>query len=145
MTKIERIRETVEGLPDSPHLTKRTEAGWKLVALEWQRAIESQGPPAGKLVEEVPYGLRVSEDCFHLEENPAELRVLTVMMEEIIRDRRLTEVAATLNEAGFRTRKGEPWGPIQVFNMLPRLIEVGPRIFSASDWEARRKQIYKAV
>jgi hypothetical protein len=144
MPKIERIRETVEGLPDSPTLSKRTEAGWKLVALEWQRAIESQ-EPAGKIVEEVPYGLRVSEDCFHLEENPAELRVLTLMMEEIIRDRPLSEVAAALNEAGFRTRQGETWGPIQVFNLLPRLIEMGPRIFSAADWEARRRQIYRAV
>jgi len=145
MAKIERIRETVEGLPDSPYLSNMAEAGWKLVAIEWQRAIESQVPPAGKLVEEVPFGLRVSEDCFHLEENPAELRVLTLMMEEIIRDRPLSEVAAALNEAGFRTRHGEPWGPIQVFNMLPRLIEVGPRIFSTADWEARRSQIYRAV
>ncbi len=144
MAKIERIRETVEGPPDSAYLGKMAEAGWKLVAVEWQRAIESQ-EPGHKLVEEVPYGLRVSGDCFHLEENPAELRVLTLMMEEIILDKPLSEVAAALNEAGFRTRQGKSWGPIEVFNMLPRLTEVGPRIFSAEDWEARRKRIYKTV
>ncbi len=144
MARIERIREAVEGLPNSAHLAKMAEAGWSLVALEWQRAIES-GEPAGKLFEEVPYGLRVANDCSHLEENPTELRVLVLMMDEIIRDRPLSRVAAALNEAGFRTRQGERWGPIQVFNLLPRLIEVGPRIFSSADWEVRRQQIYKAV
>ncbi|PYV30140.1 MAG: hypothetical protein DMG22_21245 [Acidobacteria bacterium] len=144
MARIERIREAVQGLPDSAYLAKMAEAGWSLVALEWQRAIESE-EAAGKLFEEVPYGLRVSNDCCHLEENPAELRVLVLMMDEIIRDRPLSRVAAALNEAGFRTRQGDLWGPIQVFNLLPRLIEVGPRIFSSADWEVRRQQIYKAV
>jgi len=144
MARIERIREAVQGLPDSAYLAKMAEAGWSLVALEWQRAIESE-EAAGKLFEEVPYGLRVSNDCCHLEENPAELRVLVLMMDEIIRDRPLSRVAAALNEAGYRTRQGDLWGPIQVFNLLPRLIEVGPRIFSSADWEVRRQQIYKAV
>ena len=144
MARIERIREAVQGLPDSAYLAKMAEAGWSLVALEWQRAIESE-EAAGKLFEEVPYGLRVSNDCCHLEENPAELRVLVLMMDEIILDRPLSRVAAALNEAGFRTRQGDLWGPIQVFNLLPRLIEVGPRIFSSADWEVRRQQIYKAV
>jgi len=144
MARIERIREAVQGLPDSAYLAKMAEAGWSLVALEWQRAIESE-EAAGKLFEEVPYGLRLSNDCCHLEENPAELRVLVLMMDEIIRDRPLSRVAAALNEAGFRTRQGDLWGPIQVFNLLPRLIEVGPRIFSSADWEVRRQQIYKAV
>ena len=124
MARIERIREAVQGLPDSAYLAKMAEAGWSLVALEWQRAIESE-EAAGKLFEEVPYGLRVSNDCCHLEENPAELRVLVLMMDEIIRDRPLSRVAAALNEAGFRTRQGDLWGPIQVFNLLPRLIELG--------------------
>jgi hypothetical protein len=29
--------------------------------------------------------------------------------------------------------------------MLPRLIEVGPNIFSADDWEERRQRLLKMV
>jgi hypothetical protein len=30
---------------------------------------------------------------------------------------------------------------VAVFNMMPRLIEVGPRIFSSVEWEKRRVKI----
>jgi len=42
---------------------------------------------------------------------------------------------------GYRTRAGKPWSRVAVFNMMPRLIEVGPRIFSSEEWEQRRLRI----
>jgi hypothetical protein len=145
MAKLDRVREVVKGIPDPVYLAQRSEAGWKLVALEWERigqAGETQKPPVR---EEVPYGLRVSDDCFHLEENPEELQILMLMMEEIVQDNPLSKVVSALNAAGFRTREGDPWDAVGVFNMLPRLIEVGPRMFSTEEWELRRRRLFKVV
>jgi hypothetical protein len=44
MANKERIREPLSGLPTLEHLVERVEAGWKLVALEWER--EAAGAPA---------------------------------------------------------------------------------------------------
>ena len=67
------------------------------------------------------------------------------MMELIVQDYSLTLVAAELNKKGLRTREGGPWTPVSVFNMLPRLIEVGPRIFSSDEWEDRRARLMRMV
>ena len=145
MTKINRVREVVKSLPDPVYLTQRTEAGWKLVALEWERVDETEGEQPRPLREQVPYGMRVSDDCLHLEENPEEVQVLMLMMEEIVQDNPLSKVVTALNAAGFRTRAGEPWDAVGVFNMLPRLIEVGPRMFSTEEWELRRRRLFKVA
>jgi hypothetical protein len=50
-------------------------------------------------------------------------------------------VAEELNRRGFRTRAGGDWSPVAVFNLLPRLIEVGPRIFSSEEWIVRRPKL----
>ena len=145
MSKINRVREVVKSLPDPVYLTQRTEAGWKLVALEWERVDETEGEQPRPLREQVSYGMRVSDDCLHLEENPEEVQVLMLMMEEIVQDNPLSKVVTALNAAGFRTRAGEPWDAVGVFNMLPRLIEVGPRMFSTEEWELRRRRLFKVV
>ena len=145
MSKINRVREVVKSLPDPVYLTQRTEAGWKLVALEWERVDETEGEQPRPLREQVPYGMRVSDDCLHLEENPEEVQVLMLMMEEIVQDNPLSKVVTALNAAGFRTRAGEPWDAVGVFNMLPRLIEVGPRMFSTEEWELRRRRLFKVA
>jgi hypothetical protein len=145
MPKINRVREVVKSLPDPVYLKQRTEAGWKLVALEWERVDETEGQPPRPLREQVPYGMRVSDDCMHLEENPEEIQVLMLMMEEIVQDNPLSKVVTAVNAAGFRTREGEPWDAVGVFNMLPRLIEVGPRMFSTEEWELRRRRLFKVV
>jgi hypothetical protein len=31
-------------------------------------------------------------------------------------------------------RNGKPWSRVALFNMTPRLIEVGPRLFSTEEW-----------
>jgi hypothetical protein len=145
MAKLDRVREVVKGIPDPVYLAQRSEAGWKLVALEWEKLDEAGAPEKRLIREEVPYGLRVSDDCFHLEENPEELQVLMLMMEEIVQDNPLSKVVSAVNAAGFRTREGEPWDAVGVFNMLPRLIEVGPRMFSTEEWELRRRRLFKVV
>src|SRR6185369_9952534 len=106
-------------------------AGWRVAAVEWVR--ESAAAPASKTPprEEVPYGMRVGLDCIHLEEDSTETQAMLLMLEMIVQEIRLPEVAAELNRRGFRTRTGSEWSPVAVFDLLPRLIEIGPRIFSS--------------
>jgi hypothetical protein len=56
-------------------------------------------------------------------------------------DVRFSMVAQELNEKGFRTRKGRPWTPSAVFEMLPRLVEVAPTILSSEEWEALKSRL----
>lgn len=144
MTKIERIREVVTGAVDVEYMRAKTEAGWKLVAMEWRREIEGEEAPQ-VMVEEIPYGLRVAQDCSRLEEDLGERAILMQMMELIVQDYSVSLIASELNKRGLRTREGHHWTPVSIFNMLPRLIEVGPRIFSSDEWEERREHLLKMV
>ena len=145
MVKVERIREVVTGSVDLDYVRQKTEAGWKLVAMEWRREVPGDDSKEAVLIEEIPYGLRVAADCSRLEEDPDERTVLIQMMELIVQDYSITLVSSELNKRGLRTRSGGFWTPVSVFNMLPRLIEVGPNIFSSDDWEARRQRLLKMV
>jgi hypothetical protein len=141
MSKTERIRERVTMLPDEQTLRDRRAAGWRLAAIEWER--DAPGEGAGQL--DPPFGLRVADDCFHLEDDPGEREVLTIALEQIVQDRRLTQVAEELNRRGFRTRGGSSWSPAAVFELLPSIIEAGPRIFSTEEWDQRRRQALRAI
>ena len=141
--RTERIREEVKGLADPEYFQEKTEAGWRLVAVEWEREAEGQGGGASRLAEEVPYGLQVAEDCLHLKDNAEELRVLMLMMELIVLDHSISRVADELNQQGYRTRRGTKWSAVSVFNMLPRLIETGPRIFTSEEWVAKRVHFFR--
>ncbi|MGE5322059.1 MAG: recombinase family protein [Actinomycetota bacterium] len=145
MARVERIREVVTGSVDLEYMKTKTEAGWKLVAMEWRREIAGDERQEAVIVEEIPYGLRVASDCSRLEEDPDERAVLIKMMELIVQDYSLSLVASELSKAGLRTRSGSPWTPVSVFNMLPRLIEVGPRIFSSEEWETRRERLLNMI
>jgi hypothetical protein len=145
MARVERIREVVTGSVDLEYMRQKTDAGWKLVAMEWRREIEGEEAAQQVIVEEIPYGLRVATDCSRLEEDPAERAVLMQMMELIVQDYSVTLAATELNKRGLRTREGGYWTPVSVFNMLPRLIEVGPRIFSSEEWETRRERLLRMV
>lgn len=143
MTKTRRIREALSGPLDVDYLKQRMEGGWRPVAIEWEQdTTDDQG---GGLLEEVPYGLRVAGDGVHLEENPGEKQVMMLIMELIVLDHPLSYIATELNRRGFRTRHGAMWSPVSVFNLLPRLIEMGPRIFSSEEWIDRRPHLYKLV
>ena len=87
----------------------------------------------------------MASDCSRLEEDPNERAVLVQMMELIVQDYSITLVASELNKRGLRTREGGYWTPVSVFNMLPRLIEVGPHIFNSDEWETRKARLLKMV
>lgn len=143
MSKLQRVRE-VPSAPLSPeYVSQKTQEGWKLTAIEWEREVEETAGQAGPLTEDVPYGLRVSADCSHLEENITEKQALVLMMDLIVQDAPLSLVAEELNRKGFRTRAGSNWTPGSVFDMLPRLIQVGPRIFSSTEWTARTRHLFR--
>jgi len=145
MARVERIRELIRVSVGPEYFKEKTEAGWKLVAVEWQREIEGGLEEPHTFIEDVPFGLRVAADCQHLEEDPRERDILVLMMDLIVQDQPLSRVADGLNQAGFRTRQGSPWSPVSVFNMLPRLIEAGPHIFSSEEWTARREHLMRVV
>jgi len=149
MKKIDRIREKITILPTASYLSKMHDAGWKLVALEWEREIEVPGESPAELsaelaaqsTEEVPFGLRVAADCQHLEDDPLEMETLRFLTEMIVQDVSFRSMADALNIRGYRTRDGRPWNAATVFKLTPRLVEAAPRILSGSEWESRRKQV----
>jgi hypothetical protein len=145
MPKREHLRELVSGELDREHAQKRIEAGWKMVAVEWEREVEGPEVTGNGFREEVPYGLQVGNDCVHLVDNPREREALVLMMDLIVQDHPLSHVARELNLRGYRTREGGPWSQVSVFNLMPRLVEAGPGIFSSEEWEARRKRLTRAV
>ena len=144
MPNLEHLRELVVGTLDPERLQEREKAGWRLVAVEWEREAAEASRGGNGFVEEVPYGMQVGSDCLHLVENPTERAALVLMMDLIVQDHPLSYVARELNLKGFRTREGQSWNQVAVFNMLPRLVDVGPKIFSSGEWEARRKRVMAA-
>lgn len=145
MAKVERIREVLMTTPDPEFFKKRAEAGWRMVAVEWEREGEADEQESRRRQEEVPFGLKVSHDCQHLEENPTEMEALRLMMELVVQDISFPRMADELNRRGYRTRDGFKWDLVSVFNMLPRVIEIGPRILHSEQWLARRKQLPRIV
>jgi hypothetical protein len=135
----EHFREMLEGSLDASHIEKMKTAGWKPLAIEWERA--TPGAAEGKQShEEIPFGVQIAKDCARLEENPAEMRILFVMMELVVQDASLTRIAEELNRRGYKTRSGNDWTPLSVYNVFPRLVEVSPRIFSDESWVSRPRQ-----
>jgi len=137
MKKTERVRQVVSGVVSDDDLKRQSEKGWRLVALEWEREVESAEEP---LPGEVPFGLRIAPETQRLEEDPKERETLFQMMELIVQEGSYSRIAVELNRRGCRTREGEKWTPISVFEMLPRLIEVGPHLFRSTEWESRKQQ-----
>jgi hypothetical protein len=142
MAYFERVRDVIAG-PFSPEIIQqRIGTGWQMVSIEWRRELpDSETPPEGGFEEQIPFGLRISDDCKRLEVHPAENQVLLLMMDLLAQDFSYSAIVSDLNEKGFRTREGKPWNRVAVFNMMPRLIEVGPRIFSSEEWEQRRLKL----
>ena len=141
MHRTERIRQTASGQLTWDEVQKRQKEGWRLIALEWEREVpESEKTVTeGRDHEDPPFGLRVANDCSTLEEDRGENEALIAMMELIIQDGPYSSIAEELNRRGYRTREGLKGSPISVFEMLPRLIDAGPRILSSENWQ-RRKQ-----
>jgi hypothetical protein len=143
MPRTERIRQSATGQLTWDEIQKLQNQGWRLIALEWERdvsEIESAGEAPSQ--EYPPFGLRVADDCSTLVEDRSENEALVAMMELVIKDGPYSSIAEELNRRGYRTREGLRWSPVSVFEMLPRLIDAGPRILSSENWH-RRKQEYQ--
>src|SRR5581483_11881044 len=87
MAHFERIRDVISS-PFSPEIIQqRTAAGWQMVSIEWRRELpESEAPTQGAFSEDIPYGLRISDDCQRLEIDPVENQTLMLMMELLVQD-----------------------------------------------------------
>jgi len=133
----ERIRQVLTGPVDWEQVKAYQKEGWRVAAVEWER--EVPGTQRAE-AESPPYGLRIAGDCTRLEENPTEREVLVSMMELMIQDGPYSFVAEELNRRGYQTRSGGKWSAVSVFEMLPRLIEAGPKIFSSAEWHERRQR-----
>jgi hypothetical protein len=138
MPKHERVRDFMTSPPSAEYFREKAGEGWKLVAVEWERGAQPSSVPE----EGIPFGLRVASDCRRLEENPDEMQVLTMMLEVIVQDGPLSRAAQVINERGFTTRDGEKWTSTALFYLLPRLIEVGPRLCTSEEWVERRKHLF---
>ncbi len=143
MAKTERVRQEIESQFSADDIARQKQQGWKLVAVEWERELPEEAlDPA--IPGDVPFGLQVADDAPpRLEENPMEREILFLMMELTVQDGPYSAIAEELNRCGYRTRQGGRWTPITVFQMLPRLIEAGPRIFATEEWQKRRAHIAK--
>jgi Recombinase len=145
MARVERMREVLPGPLTAAYLDQKSTEGWKPVAVVWERQVEDGQTEAAQIAEDVPYGLKISENCIELEQDIQEKEALLVMLEMIIQDKPLSEIAESLNQRGFRTRHNTKWTPGTVFDMLPRLIEVGPRVFTSEEWVVRRGRLMNVV
>jgi Recombinase len=144
----QRSRDLVGGPLSLDYFMRRAADGWTLAAVEWVReinapevtsevaALEIRAEP-----DEIPYGLRIGDDGLHLEPNPVETTVLLLILEKIVMEKRLSQIADDLNTGGFRTRRGARWTSSTIFDLLPRLIEVGPKLLKSADWRERRTRI----
>jgi len=144
MRRTERIRQSASGQLTWDEIQKLQNEGWRLIALEWERDAPEDDKTASEEHdhEDPPFGLRVAPDCSTLVEDRSENEALLAMMELITQDGPYSSIAEELNRRGYRTREGSKWSPVSVFEMLPRLIEAGPRILSSENWH-RRKQEYQ--
>lgn len=139
----QRSRDLIAGELTLDYFMKKAAEGWKLAAVEWVREVADSVSDAVPLQvavhpEQVPYGLQFAPDGMHLERNPLETAVLLMILEEIVKEKRITEIAADLNGHGFKTRSGSLWSASAVFELLPRLIDMGPTLLKSSEWVERR-------
>jgi hypothetical protein len=136
-----RVREVVWEPPSPHYLMEKARKGWSLVALEWEREMDPGEARTMGLACDVPYGLRVAANSVTLEEDPDERAIITQILALIVRDEmRFSQIAEALNAGGFKTRDGKPWTQTAIFDMLPRLIEVGPEVLSSEEWEALKRR-----
>ena len=140
MAKVERVREVLKSPPTAEFWREKTEKGWRPVAVEWERDAP-QADPSGRLKEEVPYGLEVAADRMYLVENPTEIEIVRLLLAQIVNDQPLSAAAEELNRRGHRQRDGAHWTQVALFNMLPRVVELAPRIYSSEEWSEKRARL----
>lgn len=139
VANVERVREFLSAQPEDDYFRLKAKAGWRLVSVDWERDAPGVQPVEPVSVEEVPFGLKIADDGQHLTEQPPERQALMRMMEMIVQDEPLTQIAVELNRNGYRMRSGIPWTPSALFDLLPRLIEAGPKILTDEEYVSRKR------
>ena len=137
------IRDVITGELSLEYFARRFGEGWKVASIEWSRdAGDLSAPlePTTLLNESaaIPYGYRITEAGM-VQENPVEATVLLLILEQVVREKRIPEIAIELNRHGYSTREGTPWSATDIFNLLPRLIEAGPSLLKSEAWQQRRR------
>jgi hypothetical protein len=145
MPRKERIREAVTSLANPNYLTDRAAAGWRMAAIEWEREIPDEAPEPPVWSEDIPYGMQVSADGARLIENPSETETVILALDMIVADCPFSQVSNEMNRRGNRMRDGNPWTPTALFTLLPRMIQMGPRVFSSEQWMTRRQKLQRVV
>lgn len=144
MSDIERWREPVSSLPSAEQLRAKADSGWRPVAIEWERGLTADSADASTL-KPIPYGLRISSDCRHLEIDPVEREVIRLIVAMIAGDHPLSKIASELTSRGYRSRTGAEWTQVKVFRLLPRVIEFGPEILSETEWTQQKERLLSAI
>lgn len=142
---LQHMREILSGPLTAADLERKAAEGWQPAAVIWAREVPAGQSPLADITQPVPYGLKIAEDCAQLEQDMREREALLVMLELIIQEKPLSRIADELNQRGFRTRLQTDWTPGSVFDLLPRLIEVGPRVLSTEEWVMRRGKLMQVV
>ena len=141
---MQRSRDVLPGQLTLDYFVHKAAAGWTLAAVEWVREVDDRAVVEPVEVsfagEDVPYGVRLSGESGHLESHPVERTVLLLILEKIVREKAITQIANELNNEGFRTRRNTAWTPSAVFELLPRLIEVSPALLKSRDWQELRSR-----
>lgn len=133
---VERERDELAETPSAEYWRRRRDEGWRPVAVEWERSDAAAPHEAGRVA--VPYGLRATPDGAYLVADPVERGALERVLELVEADRPLSAIAGTLNADGRTTRDGRAWTAVDVFELLPRLVEVAPEIHAGAAWRSRR-------
>ncbi|MEM9555220.1 MAG: hypothetical protein AAGC60_13275 [Acidobacteriota bacterium] len=131
-------REDLERPLTAEQLEARRRAGWQAVTVVWRREADAAASPRRC---EVPYGLRVAADPRHLEDDPAEMEVLRLILAGVVRDCPLSEIAADLDARGYHRRDGGRWTQSDLFEMLPRVVDEAPTIYASDAWQAERHRL----
>jgi hypothetical protein len=135
------IRDRVQEPVTIDYFQRRLSEGWKLKAVEWEQEAELPVGSEQDQMQEVPYGLEIAADAERLRQNTEEITVLLAVLERIVTEKRLSLIADELNIRGYRMRSGSRWTPTAVFELLPRVIDMGPELLKSSEWRQRRSHI----
>ncbi|WP_446742701.1 recombinase family protein [Silvibacterium acidisoli] len=139
MAVYERTKDFISAPFSASIITERQRAGWQMISIEWRRELPASEMPSEVNSDQIPYGLRISDDCKRLEVDPYENAVMLQMMDLLVQDFSYARIVSDLNERGLRMRNGAPWDRVSVFQMMPRLIEAGPRLFADDRWRELQK------
>jgi hypothetical protein len=138
------VRDRVQHPVSLDYFQERLAAGWKIETIEWGKDDGVTPPESAPATvheagdEAAPFGLEIVSESLQLKQNPREIAVLMTILEMVVMDKGAPLIADELNERGYRTRRGARWTAPAVFDLLPRMIEMGPQLLTSADWQSRR-------